>query len=458
MSPTPINVSSQKGQALLLMLAFTLVLAVSMIYLFNSSQLLAERTQAKVLADHAAYNTATKQAQLLNANAYMNKAKIANQLATAQAVSVASWAKHFEPMPRNTGTIRYIPYVGPYVQEAITEYSRAVQPLADLAAPTILINNQATQLISYQQNLLNNSSFISIQQVHKDTIDKSSIGAGFDSRPLITASKYAVNPLGGSFIKHYSGNSSDPTIGRARLKDVVLASRDNFTRERRAKSIDEFKIPLFKNRLEARGGTELSNDFNQWKGVDTFSHHYKKRKRWRLRWREDQMGYGSAVVRDSGTGDNDWRNNAGYNSVNRNKDASNRSNQYTPHWDSRRNRTMNAGESGVPQFWDLETKMLAQEEPTLPTSIRVSKKADRLDTTSGASNLKVGDELNIISKDDVTAVSTAEAYFERPIQDRQGRPTYFNQNRLEKASLLNPYWQVRLTNNSALAVAESNGP
>lgn len=452
------SIYNQKGQALLLMLAFTLVLAVSMIYLFNTSQLLAERTQAKVLADHAAYNTATKQAQLLNANAYMNKAKIANQLATAQAVSVASWAKHFEPMPQHTKYVNLIPYVGPEVQQAITQYSKAVQPLADLASPTILINNQATEAISFQQNLLNNSSFIPIQQVHKDTIEKSSIGAGFDSRPLIMASEYAVNPLGGSFIKHYSGNSSDPTIGRARLKDVVLASRDNFTRERRAKSIDEFKIPLFKNRLEARGGTELSNDFNQWKGVDTFSHHYKKRKRWRLRWREDQMGYGSAVVRDSGTGDNDWRNNAGYNSVNRNKDASNRSNQYTPHWDSRRNRTMNAGESGVPQFWDLETKMLAQEEPTLPTSIRVSKKADRLDTTSGASNLKVGDELNIISKDDVTAVSTAEAYFERPIQDRQGRPTYFNQNRLEKASLLNPYWQVRLTNNSALAVAESNGP
>ncbi|MBP3946763.1 pilus assembly protein TadG-related protein [Psychrobacter sp. K31L] len=461
MSSTPINVSSQKGQALIFMLAFTLVLSVSMIYLFNTSQLLAERTQAKVLADHAAYNTAIKQAQLLNANAYMNKAKIANQLATAQAVSVASWAKHFEPMPRNTGTIRYIPYVGPYVQEAITEYSRAVQPLADLAAPTILINNQATEVISFQQNLLNSTSLIPIQQVHKDTIDKSSIGAGFTSRPLMTASKYAVNPLGGSFIKRYSGNSTNPSIGRARLKDVVLASRDDFTRERREKSVDDYSIPLFKNRLEARGGTELSNDLNQWKGVDTFSHHYRfwKTRRWRLpklTWREDQMGYGSAVVRNSGTGDNDRRNNAGYNNANRNKDALRRSNQFIPRWDSRRNRTMNVGESGVPQFWDLETQMLAQDEPTLPTSIRVSKRANGLDTTSGASSLKVGDELNIISKDDVTAVSTAEVYFERPFTDMLGRPNYFNKNRLEKASLLNPYWQVRLTNNSGRALAESN--
>lgn len=460
MSLISINLSNQKGQALILMLAFTLILSISMIYLFNTSQLLAERTQAKVLADHAAYNTAIKQAQLLNANAYMNKAKIANQLATAQAVSVASWAKHFEPMPQHTQAVNLIPVVGPQVQQAITLASNSVQPLADLAAPTILVNNRATETISLQQNLLNSTSIIPIQQVHKDTIDKSSIGAGFESRPLITASQYAVNPLGGSFIKRYSGNSLDPSIGRARLKDVILASRDDFTRERRAKSIDDLKIPVFKNRLEARGGTELSNDLNQWKGVDTFSHHYRfwKTRKWRLpklTWREDQMGYGSAVVRDSGTGDNDTSNNAGYNYANRNNDASKRSHQYTPLWDSRRNRTMNAGESGVPQFWDLETQVLTQSEPTLPTSIRVSKRGNRLDTTSGVSNLQVGDKLNIISKDDVTAVSTAEAYFERPIQDRQGRPTYFNQNRLEKASLLNPYWQVRLTNNSAKAIAEA---
>ena len=167
------------------------------------------------------------------------------------------------------------------------------------------------------------------------------------------------------------------------------------------------------------------------------------------------MGYGSALVRNNGIGDSDRGNNAGYNDVYKNKDASSKSNQYTPSWDSRRNNTMNAGESGVPQFWDLETQFLREAQPTLPTSIRVSKKASRLDTTSGASNLKVGNKLDIVSKDTVTAISTAEVYFERPVQDRQGRPSYFNKNRLEKASLMNPYWQVRLTNNDAKAIAEA---
>ena len=43
--------SGQRGQALLAMLAFIIVLAIAMVYLFNTSQLLSERAQAKVLAD-----------------------------------------------------------------------------------------------------------------------------------------------------------------------------------------------------------------------------------------------------------------------------------------------------------------------------------------------------------------------------------------------------------------------
>ena len=122
--------SGQRGQALLAMLAFIIVLAIAMVYLFNTSQLLSERAQAKVLADHAAYNTAVKQAQLLNANAYMNKAKIANQLAVAQAVSVASWAKHFEPMPQNTSPINILPYAGSAIHQGITYTANFMQGVA----------------------------------------------------------------------------------------------------------------------------------------------------------------------------------------------------------------------------------------------------------------------------------------------------------------------------------------
>ena len=41
-----------------------------------------------MLADQAAYATATRQARLLNINAYINRTQIANQLAIAQGVQV----------------------------------------------------------------------------------------------------------------------------------------------------------------------------------------------------------------------------------------------------------------------------------------------------------------------------------------------------------------------------------
>lgn len=455
------TLSNQKGQALLLMLAFILILAIAFIYLFNTSQVLAERSQAKVLADHAAYNTAVKQAQLLNANAYMNKAKIANQLATAQAVSVASWAKHFEPMPSNTRLINLIPYVGPEIHRGIDATADVLQPLAELSGPYIAANNAATFSISAQQIALNNASLEAIQQMHKDTLSRSSIGSGFESTPMITASKYVFVPfgssLGNSFIQHYSGNSNDPYIGRQRLKAPLLASRDNFTRTRRPDNTTDFKIPLIRNKLQRRGGTEISNDLNQWKGVDTLSHHYRRLRRWRWRNVEDQIGYGSALTR-VGRGDNDANNSAGYDNVNNNRDASRLSPNFRPNWDARSNSVFNQGETGVPRYWDLDNHFLRPlntEEPKLPVSIRVRKAANLLDTTSGISAFKVGDTLDIESKNTVTAVSTAEVYFERPLQDRQGRDTYLNKGRLEKGSLFNPYWNVRLTDNSQAAIIEA---
>ena len=166
--------SGQRGQALLAMLAFIIVLAIAMVYLFNTSQLLSERAQAKVLADHAAYNTAVKQAQLLNANAYMNKAKIANQLAVAQAVSVASWAKHFEPMPQNTSPINILPYAGSAIHQGITYTANFMQGVALTQSPYVYANGLATGIISTNQKLLNNVSTPTIIKEPDQIIEKSS--------------------------------------------------------------------------------------------------------------------------------------------------------------------------------------------------------------------------------------------------------------------------------------------
>lgn len=429
---------SQKGQALLAVLAFTLILAIALVYLFNTSQLLAERTKAKVLADHAAFNTATKQAQLLNANAYMNKAKITNQLAIAQAVSVASWAEHFEPMPGNTRIINMIPYVGPQIHQGITQASEAAQMVSESQGLFVTANAASTSLISQHQKFLNATYFETLENEHKLVLENSSIGTKFDSNLSKTY-------LAQQFISRYSGDSKDPYQGRVRMKDVLLNARDDFTRTRRAEKNQSVTIiPFPRMKIERRGGTELSEDLNQWKGVDTFSLHRQRWQRWSLRNYEYPIGYGSAVASQSG--DSDANNRMGYSgapSVNR--QATGRAGDFKPSWDSR-NRNM-MGEYGVPEYWDLHKDELLSDSPARQFTVSIVKSKDNLDTTSGISNFKVGDQVDIRTPSKVTAFSTAEVYFERPLKDRSGNDIYLNQGRTEKASLFNPYWNVRLVNN-----------
>ena len=307
----------QEGQALLAMLAFIIILAIAMVYLFNTSQLLSERAQAKVLADHAAYNTAVKQAQLLNANAYMNKAKMANQLAVAQSVSVASWAKHFEPMPQNTSPLNLLPYAGPAIQQGITYTANTIKSsqIAQLQSSFVYANGLATGIINTNQKLLNDVSTPSIIQEPNLVVEKSSIGKEFESTPLYKSSQFGyLNPLGKDFIAKYSGNSQDPYQGRIRMRNILLNARDDFTKSRTKKTNTSNFIPIwrFDLRFQMRSGTELSNDMNQWKGLDTLSLHYKRPRSWgRTRKTEYAIGYGSSLARNESS-DNDANNSAGY--------------------------------------------------------------------------------------------------------------------------------------------------
>ena len=427
--------TSQRGQALLAVLAFTLILAITLVYLFNASQLLAERAKAKVLADHAAFNTATKQAQFLNANAYMNKAKITNQLAIAQAVSVASWAEYIKTAAQNASTIPI-----PYVSQGMQAAARMSNTAAESQGLFVTANAASTALISKHQQLLNTTYLTTLENEHKLVLKNSSIGARFDS-------DLSKTYLTKRFISRYSGDSKDPYQGRLRMKEVLLNARDDFTRSRRSSGNQSFTIiPFPKVKLERRGGTELSDDLNQWKGVDTFSLHMQRIRRFRLRNYEYPIGYGSAVAGKSG--DSDPSNHMGYSGASRfNSQASRRANNTKPSWDSR-NRSM-MGEYGVPEYWDLHKDELLGDSPSRQFTISIFKSQNNLDTTSGISNFQVGDQVDIKTSNKITAFSTAEVYFERPLKDRNGNDSYFNNGRIEKASLFNPYWNVRLVDSSA---------
>lgn len=427
--------TNQQGQAMLAMLAFTLVLAMVLVYVFNSSQVLAERAQAKVLADHAAFSTATKQAQLLNANAYMNKAIIVNQLATAQAVSVGSWLEYFEntkkTLDRSTNNI---PVIGPFMRGAMT-FQDGLLMQAKITTPVFIETNAtATRVILAQQDTINEFYSPLLEQEPNVVIKNSSIGTGFEAN-LNQAQLWSNK----SFITKYSGNNkTDPYDGRLRMKEVLLNARDNFTARRREKN-ERSLTPFF--RLKMRGGTEISDDMNSWQAVDTLSVH-SRRLTWRgwRPWRETvPIGYGSAASVGDRIENLGYQNAAG---VNPRAYRLAKQSQFKSSIQLGFGQPRPRGEYGVPEYWDLNKDQLLSDNPSRRFTVTISKKANQLDTTTGQSKFKVGDAIQVSSRSDVVAFSTAEVYFERPLT---GSNKAVNS---EKASLFNPYWNVRLVNNT----------
>ncbi len=83
--------SRQQGQSLVLTTILLMVVAVVLLLVFNTAQLTRSKMELQNTADATAYSVATIAARDYNFTAYMNRAMVANQVAVAQMVGLASW-------------------------------------------------------------------------------------------------------------------------------------------------------------------------------------------------------------------------------------------------------------------------------------------------------------------------------------------------------------------------------
>jgi hypothetical protein len=66
----------------------------ALFFLFNVGQLTQEKTKLVNTSDAVAYSAGVMNARAMNFAAYTNRALVANELAIAQAVSLASWGDY----------------------------------------------------------------------------------------------------------------------------------------------------------------------------------------------------------------------------------------------------------------------------------------------------------------------------------------------------------------------------
>ena len=397
--------------------------------MFNTGQLVQEKIRLTNTADAVAYSAGVYEARVLNYDAYTNRAMIANEIAIGQAVGLASWAKYAGVSADNISQwAQYIPYIGPYVKTTLQAIKDVMEATLFSLSASVVAHDGAIQVLKASQYAVHgpsNSVALFNRKVVMDEVAK-------QNDADVHVDLVPISDNFSSFTKRYEKDE------RARMRDVVEQNRqqEDFLKARRwnfkfgicVKPFGGFRIDFKK-----RGGTALIG-LDGWKSIDTLSAHVRTGHK--CRRRERPIGYGSSLSEDD---------------LSNNYDAYNQSRSTNPRatsralssagiaWDSA---PLSIAGGAIPEFYDLSSEALEQEDPRTQITIRVTKPNDKQRYSGGSSVVKPSGSLDLYGGEhqmDVTAsIARAEVYFERP----DGANKQYN--KAELGSLFNPYWQVHL--------------
>ncbi len=399
----------QRGQAFVVMLALLAALSLAFVAVFDTGQVMIAKLRLTNATDAAVLSAATWEARGLNFAASMNRAVMANEAALAQSVSLRSWSAYMNRTLANSAAVtRWLPYLN-----AATEmlrrfwqgFDRTLQPSLGSAEA---IFATVIPLLAGAQEIMLQSSEVGALGVLRDTLAANDPAAGLTPGGQALLLRSVATSRG--FTSRYSGSD------RTRQRDVVLASRDTFVRERNARLSPPVVSPLV--RFEKRGGTELLG-FDQWRGVDTLSLHARSGLllgRWRERV---PVGWGAAAD--------------GRQSSLRGVFGS--SQRVNP----RATRLALAGlrelrhYRGIAELRDLSS-VTRRALPERRWSVRTTRAMDSIATSRTALGILRGSV--VAGGERLFANSAAEVRFEPRVMRRD--------RRAELGSLYSPYWRARL--------------
>ncbi|NEX61127.1 pilus assembly protein TadG-related protein [Noviherbaspirillum galbum] len=447
---------AQCGQALIHGIFVLMTGAAALLFLFNTGQLSSEKTRLVNAADAVAYSAGAMHARVLNFHAYANRALMANEVAIAQMVSLASWGRYAQdhvdhvPMmncksqysvPVALAMVSYIPLcyaisnpAGAQGVSAANQVIQAAAPLAVEAAELAKLALQAAQLAA-------NEEFIAARQaVMQEVADANYAGEGritVDAEALSDSYRNVDGSSEAGAVRRYAGDD------RARLRDAVVAAadKDGFVRQRAWTSSSPWgcsAVPMPRGELRRTGGTSLIG-FDEWRAVDNalFRQEVWNTAKWTCDGSETTMGDASQSARvrrdDEGVSEGDFGT-AG--------SASSTEWRY----------------SGLPSFFELAETLLdevpddpdaSRREPRIRLAVRVVRDKAETASSTGRASIRPQGRLALFqgseAGDELAAVSTSEVSFSRPLPRADGRQ--------ELASLFNPFWQARLVASSAADIA-----
>jgi Putative Flp pilus-assembly TadE/G-like len=438
------RVTLQSGQAMVLGLALLMFSAIGVVLVFNTSQVTSTKQRLTNAADAAAYSAATYRARVLNYIAYSNRAIVANEVASAQAVTLASWAQYVETTAETIDDLANIfPYIKPYTSyiaslaEYLSEWTDYVTEveLQSRAAETYGYKT----LLAYSQELLERTVDVFGMNMVAFEVAKA-------NDPRFMGFTLNTSTMFGGFSKQYSSDEErqrlaavvkrtlalDPFTGSPRNTDFVMWGLPT--------SCVPFmsgNLPYGMQALSRRGGTFLTEDLNRWEAADTLSHVSARMRGVLSRCRQFEVypfGYGGGEASSEGSEQQIKNEYAGY-------DLRRNSNAMSEVEDS--DMRSYDSYSGIEKVRELDYEAIRDRNlegedryPVLEIAAVVRMSETHLPTAENK-NLVSG-QLRSVTRNEgghLGSLAVAKVYFRRP--STAGRQE-------ELASLYNPYWQVRM--------------
>ncbi|WP_084455337.1 Tad domain-containing protein [Comamonas composti] len=468
--------SRQMGQVLVWFLAFAATLAVIFAGIYGVGQATSEKQKVVNAADAAAYSGGLVQARALNLVAYTNRAVVANEVLIAQVISLQSWNDYFKTATGNYQTIfqtlgaatAAIPGLGAVltalgrVMGALERGAQGAEKALKGIVPTV-IRTWELSFTAWYTGVIRPAFVPPVMALAtndaSDSVLRQSVatqGGRHDEPAHLVQSKAigVMNELEWQRMSHLYKKGQGGRDERKTAADLILNSRDEFSTERRGSDI--FLLDLFfgnrtlcipfviKLGSEKQGPTKLVN-YDRWEAQDTVEF---KQKVGPNGWDGCSWGKGTTAVPVGwGRSVADLQ---GRNSGNRLRTDGGAGNL------AYGNTKRNGGWSGIKELYDVPRDQSGQpskQEMFYMVAVAKDKVQIRsnesmdianrpMDSNLGSPDLKAG-----FSKDQISSLSEARIFFERPKRDNldiTGRNLFRADGHKEYASLYNPYWQVRL--------------
>ncbi len=418
-----------RGAVLVLGLAVMVTVIVMVAVLAGSAIMTNDKTRSLALADASAKSVATWYAQILNYDAYSNRAIAANEIMMAQAVTLSAWSQYVQQLSQNIGAVAaLIPAVAPvstWIQEAAAVSHQMARTGAMIEVP---LRSAYTRALQSSQQMMHASATPFAAQAMVNEV----IWTG-DSRffgQLVPSSSVSA-------FHQFSKNYSDSD--RAELANLVRQGLDSYSRQRHQDSrlylwpttgCVPTNVDRAFSKLIRRGGTWLTSDYEGWESADTLSVHTWRR---RSRWNPTCGGHGEALALGWGAADANTLAQGGLTedpvSVSANPGGYHR---------ARSNSIRIAGYLGLSAHRELSASVI-RSRPT--ASIRVPVMV-RLPTSKQAKVSLLrggrGHPSDAALGNAIWSLSVAETFFHRPAD------TFLDPATREFANLFSPFWVSRL--------------